>query len=161
MDESLNEGNKPKRKNILIIFLILFSLLVGFFVYLSLTNKLPIELDNPFSKEKDGKEEVSTDIYTVSEGETLNSIASEYGITVETIKWANNLSSDSVRPGQELIIPSLDGVFITVKENDTLASIAKEYSGNEQDIADFNLLDYPFTLVVGQELFIPDGRMPQ
>ncbi len=161
MKEDINEGNKPKRKGTLIILFFLLSILVGFFVYLSLTNKLPIQLNNPFSKESYNKEEMSTDIYTILKGDTLNSIASEYGITVETIKWANNLSSDSVEPGQELIIPSLDGVFITVNENDTLASIAKEYSGNEQDIVDFNFLDYPFTLVVGQELFIPGGRMPQ
>ncbi len=161
MDKGINENNKPKRKSILIILLIFLSILVGFFIYLSLTNKLSIQFGNPFSKENYNKEEMSTETYTVQNGETLNSIASKYGITVETIKWANNLTSDFIEPGQELIIPPLDGVFISVKENDTLASIAKKYSGNEQDIADFNWLDYPFTLVVGQELFVPDGRMPE
>ena len=45
MKEDINEGNKPKRKGTLIILFFLLSILVGFFVYLSLTNKLPIQLN--------------------------------------------------------------------------------------------------------------------
>lgn len=98
--------------------------------------------------------------YTVKNGDTLSMIATNFGISVETIKWANSLGSDLVRPGQELDIPPADGVLIKVGKNETLASIAKKYNGNEQSIADFNWLDYPFTLLEGQELFIPDGSMP-
>lgn len=98
--------------------------------------------------------------YIVMNGDTLSLIAQKYDISIETIKWANNLTSDLVRPGQELDIPPADGVLIKVSKNETLASIATKYNGNEQAIADFNWLDYPFTLIEGQELFIPDGRMP-
>lgn len=98
--------------------------------------------------------------YIVKNGDTLSIIATNYGISVETIKWANNLSSDLVKPGQELDIPPADGVLIKVAKNETLSSIAKKYNGNEQAIADFNWLDYPFTLTEGQELFVPDGSMP-
>lgn len=107
------------------------------------------------------REERGTEIYIVMNGDTLSSIASKYEISVQTIKWANNLTSDLVKPGQELEVPLSDGVLITVKKGDTLASLSKKYAGNEQAIVDFNWLDYPFTLVVGQELFIPDGRMPE
>lgn len=98
--------------------------------------------------------------YIVKNGDTLSIIATNYGISVETIKWANSLSSDLVKPGQGLDIPPADGVLIKVSKNETLASIAKKYNGNEQSIADFNWLDYPFTLTEGQEIFIPDGSMP-
>ena len=107
------------------------------------------------------RERRGTDTYIVMNGDTLSTIASKYNISVATIKWANGLGSDLVKPGQELEIPPADGVLIKVKKGETLASLAKKYAGNEQSIADFNWLDYPFTLVAGQELFIPDGRMPE
>ncbi len=102
-----------------------------------------------------------TEKYIVMHGDTLSTIAEKYEVSVTTVKWANNLSSDLVKPGQELEIPPADGVLITVKKGDTLSSLAKKYTGNEQAIADFNWLEYPFTLVQGAELFIPDGRMPE
>jgi murein DD-endopeptidase MepM/ murein hydrolase activator NlpD len=107
------------------------------------------------------RERRGTDIYIVMNGDTLGTIAEKYDINVTTIKWANDLTSDLVKPGQELEIPPADGVLIKIKKGETLASVAKKYAGNEQTIADFNWLDYPFTLNEGQELFIPEGRMPE
>lgn len=98
--------------------------------------------------------------YIVKTGDTLSSIAQDWGVTVETIKWANSLSSDLVKPGQTLDIPPSDGVLVTVKKGDTLSSLAKKYAANDQAIADFNWLDYPFNLVTGTDLFIPEGKMP-
>jgi len=98
--------------------------------------------------------------YIVKTGDTLSTIAQDWKVTVETIKWANSLSSDLVKPGQTLDIPPSDGVLITVKKGDTLSSLAKKYTASDQAIADFNWLDYPFTLVVGTSLFIPEGKMP-
>lgn len=109
----------------------------------------------PKDRERRGVEK-----YIVKNGDTLSIIAQNYDISIETIKWANNLTSDLVKPGQELDVPPADGILIKVAKNDSLASIAKKYNGNEQSIADFNWLDYPFTLLEGQELFVPDGRMP-
>ena len=106
------------------------------------------------------RERRTVEKYIVKNGDTLSSIAEEKDITVETIKWANNLSSDLVRPGQTLDIPPSDGVLVTVKKGDTLSGLAKKYSASDQAIADFNWLDYPFTLEKGVQLFIPEGRMP-
>lgn len=106
------------------------------------------------------REQRGTEVYIVMNGDTLSAIATKFGVSVATIKWANNLTSDLVKPGQELEVPLSDGVLVTIKKGDTLASLAKKYAGNEQAIADFNFLDYPFALVVGQEIFVPDGRMP-
>lgn len=107
------------------------------------------------------REERGTEVYIVMNGDTLSGIASKFSVSISTIKWANNLTSDLVKPGQELEVPLTDGVLVKVQKGDTLASLAKKYAGNEQAIADFNWLDYPFTLIAGQELFIPDGRMPE
>jgi len=107
------------------------------------------------------RERRGTDTYIVMNGDTLSTVAEKYSINVTTIKWANDLTSDIVKPGQELEIPPADGLLITIKKGETLSSVAKKYAGNEQTIADFNWLDYPFTLNEGQELFIPEGRMPE
>lgn len=107
------------------------------------------------------REERGTEIYIVMNGDTLSKIATKFEVSVQTIKWANDMTSDLVKPGQELEVPLSDGVLIKVKKGETLASVAKKYSGNEQAIADFNWLDYPFALIAGQELFIPDGTIPQ
>lgn len=103
----------------------------------------------------------SAEEYIVRGGDTLSTIAEYYGISAESILWANNMgATDIIKPNQKLAIPPSDGVLIKVSGGDTLASLAEKYSANEQSIADFNWLDYPFTLSVGEELFIPDGRMP-
>lgn len=106
------------------------------------------------------REQRGTEVYIVMNGDTLSSIATKFGVSIATVKWANNLTSDLVKPGQELEVPLSDGVLVTIKKGDTLGSLAKKYAGNEQAIADFNFLDYPFALVAGQEIFVPDGRMP-
>ena len=47
----------------------------------------------------------NTIYYTVVQGDTLSSIASRFGTTVEAIKTANGLVSDLIYVGQVLIIP--------------------------------------------------------
>lgn len=58
------------------------------------------------SKQKSKSSASKTRYYTVKRGDTLSGIASKYrGVTVSKIKRANNLRSNSIRPGQRLIIP--------------------------------------------------------
>lgn len=103
----------------------------------------------------------SIEEYIVKGGDTLSTIAEYYGISTESILWANDMSeSDYIKPGQTLDIPPSDGVLVEVKSGDTLESLAKKYNASDQAIADFNWLDYPFTLETGATLFIPDGKMP-
>ena len=48
--------------------------------------------------------------YTVKDGESLESIASRYGVTVDQIRWSNGLSTTNITPGQNLMIPSVAGI---------------------------------------------------
>jgi len=47
----------------------------------------------------------SEQMYAVKSGDTLSTIARQYGTTVRTIRAANNLRTDSIKVGQKLKIP--------------------------------------------------------
>ena len=100
--------------------------------------------------------------YQVEEGDTLVSLAEKFGISVETIAWANDLKTTSVlKSGQELIMLPVSGAIHLVRPNDTLSEIASWYQGNAQDIVDFNGLESAQSLFAGDILIIPNGRMPK
>ncbi len=97
--------------------------------------------------------------YIVQSGDVLGSIAEQFGVSVETILWANDLSYRSViRPGQELLILSTTGVVHRVKSGDTLGRIARLYDAEIGDIIRENNLPSAGTIGIGQELVIPGGR---
>ena len=102
--------------------------------------------------------------YKVESGHTLSSIAKKYGLSADTIKWANNLTDiHSLSPGQTLKILPVSGLSHKVQSGDTLESIAKKYSAESQAILDFPFNDIPddFALKVGQVLMVPDGQPPE
>ncbi|MCL4339389.1 M23 family metallopeptidase [Patescibacteria group bacterium] len=102
--------------------------------------------------------------YEVVKGDTLASIADKFGISVDTIKWANSLKTEMLIPGQSLRIPPVTGIVAKVAPGDTIYSLAKKYKSDAQKIVNFPANDFAdldtFALNVGQTLFIPDGVMP-
>ncbi len=103
--------------------------------------------------------EVST--YQVETGDTLSSIATKNGISVNTILWANNLTSKSaLKPGQTLVILPVTGIEHTVRTGDTIASLSKKYGGTIDDIVSYNGLTRGATLSAGETIIIPDGEPP-
>src|SRR3989338_9400185 len=90
--------------------------------------------------------------YEVESGDTISSIASKFGISTDTIRWANDLTGDQIKPGQLLKILPVAGVAYTVKSGDTLESVAKKFSAEAQAIMDFPFNDVPddFSLKIGQ-----------
>lgn len=98
-------------------------------------------------------------VYVVRAGDTLGGIAAMFDVSVNTIKWANNISSASdVHPGDTLIILPVSGVKRTVAKGDTLKSIAKKYGADADEIANFNGLDSSEPLAVGSTLIIPGAE---
>lgn len=98
--------------------------------------------------------------YQVQQGDTISSVAKKFGISQDTIKWANNLSDiHQIKPGQTLKILPVTGIAHTVKSGDTLEAVAKKYKAEPQAIMDFPFNDVPddFKLKVGQVLIVPDG----
>lgn len=102
--------------------------------------------------------------YEVKSGDTISGVADKFGVSADTIKWANDLENvNSIKPGDKLKILPVSGVAHVVKSGDTLESVAKKYSAEQQPIMDFPFNDIPddFKLKIGQVLVIPDGTPPQ
>lgn len=98
--------------------------------------------------------------YIVKQGDTPGKIAADFGISLNTVLWANNLKSSSIiKPNQELIILPVSGVMHIVKKGDTLVSIAKKYKASSDEIMSFNNLENDGSIQIGQELIIPNGRL--
>lgn len=99
--------------------------------------------------------------YEVLGGDTLASIAKKFGVSVDTIKWASNLKTETIKPGQKLQIPPVTGVVHKVVSGDTIYTIAKKYRVEAQNIVNFPFNDFAdldtFALTSGQTLMVPDG----
>lgn len=99
--------------------------------------------------------------YIVETGDTLSSIAAKFEISLETILWANDLTSKSViKPGQKLIILPVSGVLYHVKKDDTLSEIAQTYKGKTDEIISLNGLSGEGDIFIGDILIIPNVKMP-
>lgn len=103
--------------------------------------------------------------YTVKEGDTLAKISVAMGVSVDSIKWLNDMKRDTLSVDQTLKIPPVTGIVHKVREGETVYSIAKKYKTEAQNIVNFPFNDYAdqesFALNVGQVLYVPDGVMPE
>jgi len=107
---------------------------------------------------KNGAGEIS--VYTVRSGDSLSQIAEMFGVTTNTILWANDLpKATAIRPGDELVILPIVGVRHLVKSGDTINTIAKKYESDAEEILSYNQLASASDLAVGETLIIPGGNM--
>lgn len=116
--------------------------------------------DTQFSEKP--RSEVIT--YTVQKGDTISTVANKFKVSVDTIKWENDLSSDSITVGDTLRILPVTGMAHKVSSGDTVYTIAKKYDTEAQKIVDFPFNDFAnpetFSLVEGQIVIVPDGVKP-
>ncbi|OGZ94528.1 MAG: hypothetical protein A2131_02620 [Candidatus Sungbacteria bacterium GWC2_49_10] len=118
-----------------------------------------IALQNPAGTLPLGNQAGNIVIYTVEKGDTPSGIAKRFGITLNTLLWANDIkNSSSIGIGDELVILPISGIQYTVKKGDTLESIAKKFKGDSAEIMSFNGLAVNETLEAGAVLIIPDGE---
>jgi LysM repeat protein len=97
-------------------------------------------------------------LYVVRKGDSLAQIAKMFGVTSNTILWANDLkSSKDIRPGDQLVILPITGVRHSVAKGETLAGIVKKYKGDMAEVLSFNGLSAGATVAVGDVVIIPDG----
>lgn len=98
-------------------------------------------------------------VYTVHQGDTLSSIAKLFGVSVNTIVWANDIKKGQVHEGETLVILPITGILHTVVKGETLATLAKTYNSNAHDIAQYNNLSDNQHLTIGDSVIIPDGEL--
>ena len=107
--------------------------------------------------------------HKVKKGDTLSKIAKKYGTTVDKIKKLNNLKSDMIHEGQQLIVKSGGGgttttketsnggqskkIYHTIKKGETLGSIANRYKVKVSDIKKWNKLSSD-RIIAGKKLII-------
>lgn len=125
---------------------------------------MEIEVDSTETKVSDKVRDKVLE-YVVLPGDTVSAIAGKFGVSVDTIRWENNLASlSAIKPGQILRILPVTGVRHKVGRGETIYSIAKKYGANSQAMVDFpfnNFLDNEtFSLAVGQDLIVPEGEKP-
>ena len=102
-------------------------------------------------------------VYTVQEGETIASIAAKYsGVTETMIRWSNNFkASKQVSAGEKIYVPSRAGFVYTVKNGETVNSIATKYQSSVEEIIAANSLELSSNLSTGTKILIPDGSLPE
>jgi len=97
--------------------------------------------------------------YTVQNGDTISSIAKQFGVTSNTILWENNLTAYSlIRPGDKLTILPTSGIKHKIVKGENLAKIAKKYGIDAQSIIEFNKLASADDIRIGETLIIPGGK---
>lgn len=107
------------------------------------------------------KEGESQEIYTVKKGDSLWKIANKYNTTVEKLKSANNLKTNTLSVGQKLVIPSISvspevsDTYI-VQKRDSLWSIANKFNMTVSELKNLNNLTNNL-LSIGQVLKIKDS----
>lgn len=97
--------------------------------------------------------------YIVKSGDTLYAIANKFGISVDSLKIENNLSTNTLIIGQKLLIPNKKietGNYI-VKQGDSLYKIALEYNTTVDKIKSLNNLTSNL-LSIGQVLKLPTNN---
>jgi len=120
--------------------------------------------------------------HAVKRGETLSEIGRRYGLSVEALRTANNLRSNLLRVGQDLLIPFSsrpitvaavrtnyrsseehgikrgESIIHRVRRGETLSSIARRYNVLIRQLTEWNLIDANDVLRLGQKLKIwPKG----
>lgn len=103
--------------------------------------------------------------YTVQPGDTLFGIAALYGLTPESLLWANfDALQDNphlLKPGMELNIPPVNGIVYVVESGDTVESIAEKYKATAeaiyQDGYEWNQLKPGQQPQIGATVIIPGG----
>ncbi len=101
--------------------------------------------------------------YIVEPGDSLGGIAYNFGISIPTIMWENNLNLRSIiKPGNTLKIPPTTGIMHTVKKKETIKKIASLYEAKAEDVIRFNhLKEDGRDLLVGDRIMIPGGVKPK
>ncbi len=96
--------------------------------------------------------------YSVIAGDSVDSLAKQFGVPVDVLIQANDLSYPyELRPGEQLVIP-VSGSYV-VAPGDSMYHIAKQHGTTVEALAQINGIAPPYTIRVGQQLILPGGAL--
>jgi murein DD-endopeptidase MepM/ murein hydrolase activator NlpD len=100
--------------------------------------------------------------YVVQQGDTIFDVATQFGLAPETIVWSNREGINDapwlIRPGLEIFILPVDGVYHTVRAGETVASITADYEVEPTVLYnEWNDVEEDAPLREGQLLVVPGG----
>jgi murein DD-endopeptidase MepM/ murein hydrolase activator NlpD len=104
---------------------------------------------------------VSGPTYTIQSGDTLNVIAIKFGVSVDDIIKANNITNPNIlSAGQQIIIPGLEGVTgnLTAEEiplGANLANLSVQYQFPMDMLLKLNKVTSPREVYAGSSLILP------
>jgi surface antigen len=96
--------------------------------------------------------------YTVLAGDTADSVATKFSLTVASITGSNNLTSSALKTGTALLIPPGNGLVYQVKGGDTVSSIINKYGADNDLFVSVN--DAESGLIPGSYVWIPNVAVP-
>jgi surface antigen len=104
------------------------------------------------------KKDIKT--YVTKDGDTIASVAAQFGVTSESIMWSNSLSGNAVAVGTKLTVPPVIGIVYTVAAGDTPDSLAQKFRANKEQIIAYNDAELG-GLRVGEQIIVPNGQLIQ
>lgn len=124
---------------------------------LSITRQLQLKTNIP------ERPRYKSTLYRVSRGDAMLSIADDFEIKSESILYVNTQLEDNphnLKPGMELTIPPVDGLYYEWKDGDTFETVANKFDANADDIITFpgNSIDLTDPKIeTGALVMIPGG----
>ena len=115
---------------------------------------------NPVTVQADGDRPIVE--YTLSQADTLWSIANFYGISAEAVAFANGITDPyHLQLGRAIRIPPLEGALYTVADGDTVESLAARFKVDPAAIKDYNRIWLePERFATGKLIFVPNATLP-
>ena len=97
--------------------------------------------------------------YITVPGDTVSSLATKFGVTSDSIKWSNDLTSDNLEVGIKVLIPPMNGMIYTVRSGDTPEKISGIYQVPIEKVVVFNDVEIS-GLIPGKRIFLPNAQRP-
>ena len=115
---------------------------------------------NPLTVAAEGTRPVQE--VTIHDGDTLATMANYYDVSVEAIAYANGLrDARALQMGQKLVIPPAEGALYTVKDGDTVESIASQFKVDPSVVLTYNRCTFePEQCAPGQKIFVRGAELP-
>ncbi len=89
----------------------------------------------------------------------MSIVAERFGISADTIRWANDIRGNALKEGDELLILPTTGIIYYIERGDTISRIAELHKAKSEEIVAFNNIDER-NIVAGERIIIPGGTPP-